>query len=66
MKQPKPSAGSHHSLNHLDELSARHLHSFRVSFDADQVAPLRVLWDSHRHFVLLLDPIDCRKERVME
>lgn len=51
----------HHPLDHLNELSARQLDPFRVSFDPDQAASLGVLGDSHRHFVLLLDPIDCRQ-----
>lgn len=50
---------SHHSLDHLDELSACQLDSFRISLDPDQAASLRVLGDPYRHFVLLLDPIDC-------
>lgn len=56
---PRP---SHHSLDHLDEFSARQLDSFRVTFDPNQAASLRVLGNSYRHFVLLLDPIDWREE----
>lgn len=52
---------SHHSLDHLNELSACQLDSFRVSLDPDQATSFRVLGDSYRHFVLLLDPIDCCK-----
>lgn len=52
---------SDHSLDHLDELPPCQLDSFGVSFNPDQTAAFGVLRDTHRHFVLLLDPIDCRE-----
>lgn len=51
-------APPHHPLDHLYQFSASQLDSLGVAFDPDQVASLRVLGDSHRHLVLLLDPID--------
>ena len=62
MNQPKIWPYSHHSLDHLNEFSACQLDPFRVPFDPDQTTSIRVLGDSHRHFILLLDAVDCREE----
>lgn len=59
MNQPKLWPYSHHSLDHLNELSACQLDSFRVSLDPNQATAFRVLGDPYQHFVLLLDPINC-------
>ena len=53
---------THHPLHHLQQLPAGLLHALGVSLDADQPAVLTVLRDSHRHLVLLLDPVDCGGE----